>query len=191
MISFFASNDVEIRRTDTSIGSRVSALDRDPAQTPGYLRPESVHTWLDPRQVDALKEFFMKERDELLRRWRSAAYPYMICNEHDDGIFVTDERDGRQLLVRRGDEYTALPEYTEAARAYFEAHPEPKPWDGAKPDEIWAVTLHGVERPCRVLNPQYSEHELAFLPLNEVSPTWFVPSASVTAARKIWPKEDS
>ena len=137
---------------------------------------------------NATREFFQHERDEELGRWRWPENPeYVIYPKVSGSVRVVEELTGQSGVFSRTDSSIDVL-YSGAARAYFEAHPESKPWDGAKPDEIWAVTLHGVERPCRVLNPTYSEHELAFLPLNGTSPTWFVPSASVTAARRIWPE---
>jgi hypothetical protein len=31
-----------------------------------------------------------------------------------------------------------------AARAYFAAHPQPKPWHAAKPGEVWELTFDGI-----------------------------------------------
>lgn len=133
-------------------------------------------------KVNSLREFFQHERDEELGRWRSAEHPDYICNEHDGAIFVTDERDGRQLLMHRGDGIPSLPEYADVARAYFEAHPESKPWHDAKDNEVWALTINGKEEAAMLY--RVGEFETT-------KGTYRVSASAITAGRRIWPDEES
>lgn len=95
----------------------------------------------------ALREFFLHERDKELGRWRWPENRAFVVYPQPDGtVTVLDEVIGDGLFVRYGratDEQTAE---CAAARAYFDAHPEPRPWHDAKPGEVWAITYEGVEQ---------------------------------------------
>lgn len=103
----------------------------------------------DARVYDALREFFRAEEDERLGRWRWPENPdYVVYREPDeDGDnCIVRESDGDSAFAGRGkyarDQY-GRPMYDEwdaAAAAYFDAHPEPKPWDTASPGEAWLIT---------------------------------------------------
>lgn len=91
----------------------------------------------------ALREFFVHERDQELGRWR---WPddtrYVVYSTADPDEFrVTDEHTGNRVLIRRSN---LSPEGSDkhfggAARAYFAAHPEPKPWHGAVDGQLWLI----------------------------------------------------
>lgn len=91
--------------------------------------------------VDALREFFQHERDEELGRWRWPDNPdYVVYQDTPSGVRVfREQRPVGSVLFRRGD--VVLDMESEAARAYFEAHPERKPWEDANPGEIWEATI--------------------------------------------------
>jgi hypothetical protein len=36
-------------------------------------------------------------------------------------------------------------DHARAARAYFDAHPEPKPWESAAVGDVWVLTIAGKE----------------------------------------------
>jgi hypothetical protein len=179
MDTFTASNDVEItvkpERDETYLLGKGGPIE-------GGDRRWTVAT-ANMDGINALREFFQAERDEELGRWRSPEHPNVTCNEHDGAIFVTDERDGRQLLMRRGDEYPSLPEYTEAARAYFEAHPEREDWEDAKPGDIWVITLEGYE-----VAYQSTSSFAGHVYLGGADDTIELNSTMITAARRIWPE---
>ena len=130
-----------------------------------------------------LREYFQAERDEELGRWRDPEIPDMVVYPHDDvTITVLDEVDGKRFWWTRGDELDAhqerLPGF-DTARAYFQAHPEPKPWDAAQPDEIWVLTINGYSAPY----------------LRNWCETWTnstsvisVGDGTITAGRRIWPE---
>ncbi|GAA4774358.1 hypothetical protein [Microbacterium gilvum] len=159
-----------------------------------FGRKDGVSIEISGRNLKALIECLDAERDADLGRWRWPENPnYMVYPRDDGHVAVLSEPEGvaafcvTRAAARGAGEGNP---FLVAARAYFEDHPERKPWEDAKPGEVWAVTLHGKERPCKVVEPTYSEHAVAFLPLNEPSPTWFVPSAAITEARRIWPEGD-
>lgn len=105
--------------------------------------------FLDAEMVPTLREFFRAERDEELGRWR---YPedheWIVYPDGEDQlgnrhVITFWEKNGRRDSIYED----AIPGtlWGIVARAYFEAHPERKPWEDAKPGEVWALTVDGVE----------------------------------------------
>lgn len=107
----------------------------------GYLSPASA--------MDA-EEFFQAKRDEGLGRWRWPENPEWVVYPKRPGysayngadLLVINERHGSSMEYVRADddgtEYVGLDEpAAEAARAYFEAHPERRPWENANDGDIW------------------------------------------------------
>lgn len=147
--------------------------------------------WLSVHSTSALREFFRQERDTELGRWRWPENPEYVVyrlpeNDDDDGrcVRVVDETDGSyyacawERLRYGGDTIWR------AARAYFAAHPEPKPWHNAKPGEVWVLTVGGEQIPCSVeaTGPD-------FVPLaHEFWATLARGSERITAGRRIWPE---
>lgn len=112
--------------------------------------------------VDALREFFRAEEDERLGRWRFndhlVVYPKVqnIGQVRGRGCLVLDERQPR-VYDRWENPTTTMVDFTEvgnAAHAYFEAHPEPKPipneprsaWVDKYGTDVWVVGGDGVLR---------------------------------------------
>ena len=98
-------------------------------------------TNLQAGRVYSLREYFLSERDTELGRWRWPENPdYVVYSRANS---TTGERMVRVVLEVNGygcDLYEGgheLHEHQRAARAYFKAHPEPKPWHDAKPGEVW------------------------------------------------------
>lgn len=95
--------------------------------------------------VDALREFFQYERDEELGRWRARENPaYVVYPDEDGDVIVLDETTGRTsspVLRSELAQWNPTHGTTKAARAYFEAHPERKPWEEAMDGEIWEFSL--------------------------------------------------
>lgn len=181
MDKYTASNGAQIVLTNARQTGYV-LVEKDDDVASAYLGFEEMVAW---------REFFRAERDEGLGRWRWPANPdYVVYPRRDGAVLVLNEMSANGgVPYRRGDRIDDME--AEAACAYFEAHPVRQPWDGAAVGEIWAVTIHGEEKPCRVISPLYANDvPIAFLPVNVVSPTWFKPSASITAARRIWPESD-
>lgn len=77
--------------------------------------------------------------------------------------------------MRTGDWYL-----TQAARAYFAAHPVRKPWEDAKPGEVWIVTDPTGEHAYLVDDEQFYDSARDYgLYFND---------GMITAARRIWPE---
>ena len=95
----------------------------------GVLRWEGGY---DPRRVTgALREYFQRERDTQLGRWRDPQNPDMVCFPvvgDLDAVWVVYEGDGSRYHATRTDWERIRPhDVSETARRYFAAHPEPEP----------------------------------------------------------------
>ena len=139
----------------------------------------------------ALRAFFQAERDEELGRWRDPENPDFVVYPHDDvTITVLDEVDGKRFWWTRGDELDAHQERFpgfDTARAYFAAHPEPKPWHAAQPDEVWALTINNDREEV------FRCGENGLYSLKTGNPLGSLLSCShnkITSGRRIWPVED-
>lgn len=96
-------------------------------EAPMPISKASTHT-------DALREFFQNERDEELGRWRWPENPAWVVYPDGDGVIVLNETDPGGGL---GQTRTTIDRYptsygADAARAFFEAHPERRVWSDAE-----------------------------------------------------------
>lgn len=151
---------------------------------------------LGPGDMHALREFFQAEADERLGRWRWPApgggLDFVVtanvpgCSDWD--ITVTCEQSGESMHYTRADDEGGYPGancFADAARAYFDAHPEPKPWHEAKPGEVWIVDTHirtwGGEQAMFVDEDRFNNS------------SWSIPVSDpeVRSARRIWPEVSS
>ena len=141
--------------------------------------------------TEALRAFFQAERDETLGRWRDPENPNMVVYPHDDvNTTVHDETTGAYLNWSR--EQAEDDEYSHGfgfatARAYFAAHPEPKPWNAAQPDEIWALTINNDREEV------FRCGENGLYSLKTGNPLGSLLSCShnkITSGRRIWPEEN-
>lgn len=155
--------------------------------------------FLSTKETEAAREFFKHEADEQLGRWRWPENPdYVIYakkesdSEPRTGVRVVHEATGRSRDIGR-DVVEAceatVSTFGRAARAYFEDHPERKPWEGANPGEVWLLTLEGVESafyPSKSLDRH-------FTPVAPNTGTTAVPMnwPEITAGRRIWPEDAS
>ncbi|MCW2165096.1 hypothetical protein B0I12_002251 [Microbacterium hydrothermale] len=144
---------------------------------------------------EALREFFQVEADERLGRWRWPENPdYVVYPVGDDVVDVLRESSvsdstrgpGRQASITRADaaawDSEVSQNFYRAARAYFDAHPGPKPWHDAVEGEVWALTLGDDTEPrgwmaegdgTRFWRGGHSIDRL---------------SGSISAGRRIWPE---
>lgn len=158
----------------------------------GSVTFEGVRGYLGPEQVFDAEEYFQVREDARRGRWRSPQHPDFVCYDRDGSVFVIDERDGRSVFMQRGYIMPGLPEYSEVAIAYFEAHPEPKPWQQAEHGEAWALRLvgstvaaaEGVETVW-----QYNVHSRAFVSQDFGSLRF--DDALIADGRRIWPEDAS
>lgn len=163
-----------------------------------HVREEAVYQRADEVQA---------KRDFELGRWRwpenpeYVVYPKPKSNtEPLPGVRVVHEVSGRAKDVERvviGACEATVSVFGEAARAYFDAHPEPKPWHDAKPGETWRLTVNdrqpedldltfnviGVEGTiqARFARPQVSGEQMEYR----------IDSPAIVAGRRIWPADAS
>ncbi|MDH5133628.1 MULTISPECIES: hypothetical protein [unclassified Microbacterium] len=140
---------------------------------------------------EALREFFQHERDEELGRWRWPDNPdyvvYVKCESESKpraGVRVLHERTGRSRDIGRAVVNACeatVSRFGRAARAYFEAHPERKPWEDAITGEIWALTLESHVT-AWTMNKRGKFED----PDSTIDPH----SPMITDGRRIWPESD-
>ena len=148
----------------------------------------TVH-WLPSMPNDlvssALREYFQAERDEELGRWRDPEDPDWVVYPRRDTVHVINEYDGLPYMRERNQVAYVDGAVSEVAQRYFAAHPEPKPWEKARPgcDEIWVLTIHGCEQPVYVT-------EFCGEPAFQVpgGGTMSLSHGAITAGRRIWPE---
>jgi hypothetical protein len=149
----------------------------------------------------ALAEFFRAEDDERLGRWRWPENPDYVVYAREDYVQVLHEADGTSGFLgswtRKDVQFVTSDGNLmgRAALAYFDAHPESKPWHDAKAGEVWVVTIDGHSRPHYVEdNRGDTVGGVAFVAIN---PTHGQPghvginAPAVTDARRIYPQGDS
>jgi hypothetical protein len=152
--------------------------------TPG---PEGYADDLDSEAVEGLREFFQAEEDERLGRWRWPENPeYVVYPTTNDRDLITVLREsvGRIRKVRRYsleliDDHAE--QFAACAEAYFDAHPEPKPWHDAKPGEVWELTFRAGSHAWFVNGD--------FFQSTQTLTTIYKNDPGILSARRIWPEE--
>jgi len=137
----------------------------------------------------AVREFFQHERDKQLGRWRWPENPdvvvYLDGHASRRSVTVFLEKTGGIIIGMTERFLDSVPndgfEARAAARAYFEAHPERKPWHDAKTGEVWVITVDGEESAWTVNNKDKFENP---------DSTYELTNPTITAARRIWPVSD-
>ena len=144
--------------------------------------------FLSEEEMDELRGGFQAERDEELGRWRDPKNPDLVVYPVAgalDAVWVMYEGDGSRYHATRTGPRNLLPHYvSEAAGRYFAAHPEPKPWEKARPNEIWVMTINSDREEVF----RCGEHGL--YQLKTGNPLGSLLSCShnkITAGRRIWP----
>lgn len=117
----------------------------------GSLVFGKVNGYLGRDEVFDAEEYFQAKRDEELGRWRWPENPDWVAREVDRSY------EGRRCVEVMNERTFHVNVYNDrvleggadirhrAARAFFEAHPESKPWHDAKPGEVWLLTVDGYE----------------------------------------------
>lgn len=153
--TFTASNGIEITMDPDREGKVYLVGRRARGDEGQYL---DTHSTAGPEGIVALREFFQHERDEALERWRWPEKPEWVVYAKRPGfaayngadLLVINELHGASMEYSRalddGTEYVAEEEKAAlAARAYFKAHPERKPWEDAKAGDVWVIEVEGTE----------------------------------------------
>jgi hypothetical protein len=145
--------------------------------------------------VEALREFFVRENDDRLGRCRWLTDSDYVIYDLGGGLLrIMRESDavtwqiGREenagLNLNTGDVHSV--HY--AARAYFDAHPEPKPWHDAKPGEVWVLETRsdlGVDKRAWHI----TDRPESFWALTQGY--LLVKSNAIVSGRRIWPEVQS
>ena len=140
-------------------------------------------TYLIQSQYEAARAFFQAERDEQLGRWRDPESPNLVCYPVAgdlDTVWVLNEVDGLAYMRERNQAFYAGNKFSEVARRYFAAHPEPKPWEEAKAGEVWILTRYGAEEPFFVTDGEFTSTDLAV--------ATDLDDPRITDGRRIWPE---
>lgn len=187
MDTFEASNGVTVKRVRAGLYVQGEAVKFDRLRE--KLQAGSYGDFT-PAVQDALREFFQHERDEEIGRWRWPENPeyvvYHAKNVNGDHK-VMRESDGHGMFWGR--DMAPAPHSSDdlesAAHAYFEAHPEPKPWHEAKPWETWVFTIDGKEQSATL------DEDREFRDRSFHTCSWMhVKDDRISAGRRIWPESD-
>jgi hypothetical protein len=156
----------------------------------GSVTFEGVRGYIGAEQVFDAQEFFQAQRDLDFGRWRCPAEPDWVAQEGErssDGrrtvrLFNESTFESFWLNSRVMDEVDNETAKHRVARAFFESHPERKPWHSAKDDEVWVLTHVKGEVGAFVVDG----HRF-------VSGSWSFPidGESITEGRCIWPEDAS
>ena len=171
------------------------------ARSDGSVMFDHANGYLSPASVMDAEEFFQAKRDADLGRWRWPENPdYVVYRgrDDDDTVVVIDERNGSNAVYDRGDsdsEFERWKSHHDAAFAYFEAHPERKPWHAPDAGDHWALHIaHGMALSGDEHLYKYtrwgSQGRWGFVPTDGGSvldPT----DPTITAGRRIWPEDAS
>lgn len=166
---FTASNGVVI---STGAGSQRGGVGFSHSNTLGTLVGG-----LSKLQLDAFREFFLRERDQELGRWRWPENPEFVVYPKEHDLYPVVHEPTGTIGKRSG--CTGGDTANRAAAAFIAAHPLPKPWHGAKPGEVWALTVDGKETAFKLHGDLFRTGAL-----------WDIEQTDrhITAGRRIWPE---
>ena len=156
-----------------------------------YISSNHSSTHLASFEVDALREFFQTEADKHLGRWRDPAQPEFVVYPRGgvpvDTVYVVDEVTGAGYTATRA---SAARGGNGSASHYFDAHPEPKPWQDAKPEEAWVLSIRGEQVPAVVSLSEIGDF-IFTASTNDGGGTeeFVLTDSGITAGRRIWPEE--
>ena len=146
--------------------------------------------------TEALRAFFQAERDQELGRWRDPDNPDYVVYPGSinlDWVVVLDESTGgTNVVFKQPRKPTKDSDFRLVAERYFAAHldPEPRPWEEAKPGEVWALTYAGIEETAWVADftwgapPRFRQFKNLLDPI-------FTNDKHITAGRRIWPEGEA
>lgn len=144
-----------------------------------------------PDDLLLLREYVIAEQDERLGRWRWPENPDYVFYATPQGCRIIRESTGTHFSWNRSwltYEGIMQNESSAAARAYFDAHPEPKPWHEAKDGEIWALTVDGLDLVFKVGEVSFIQLHISRDENPIVQPEFT--SNRITAGRRVWPEGD-
>jgi hypothetical protein len=135
MNNFTASNGIEISVANGASGTYLlGSLTANECA-------DQTHATGSAKGIQALREFFQAEADERLGRWRWPEDPHLVVypTEFPDMVRVLHEPNGQGMSYDRNEYPDHTTGYSGAGNAYFDAHPEPKPWHEASIGDVWVM----------------------------------------------------
>ena len=153
--------------------------------------PGTAPIILSEEEMDELRAHLQAERDEQLGRWRDPENPDLVCYPDEmspNWVLVIQESTGdTDTVFRHTWGSTEDDEFILVADRYFAAHPEPKPWEDAQPDEVWVLTINNDREEVF----RCGERGLYSLKTgNPIGSLLSCGSNKITAGHRVWPEED-
>lgn len=163
-------------------GKFTSSNGQDVQAVAGDLMVGDPALSLTPIGVEAMREYFQYEQDQKLGRWRWPEDPnYVVyADGREASVFSEVTASWGQWAEAEAKVEADFDLLARAARAYFYAHPEPKPWQTAKPGEVW------VFNDVLVALKQNNYWEVR----DQNGGNAIVGGDSIKNARRIWPEGD-
>lgn len=188
---FKASNGIEIT-LETDGGGDVYLVGRRDRHDGSHF---DSYANAGPEGIVALREFLQHESDEEIGRWRWSENPEWVAIEgerqdHGRTVVLVNERTlERYWLNDRV--MDAAPDASidkRAARAYFDARPERKPWMEAQLGDVWVISVEGEENiVVHAVAALFGAVEFATVGGKRVN----MNNSDFTGFRKIWPEDAS
>lgn len=163
----------------------------------GTITFKGSHGYLAPLTAMDAEEFFQAKRDDELGRWRWPENPdYVVMDDGLNFVKILHEPSMETTTWERGWKNTRSVA-DEAGVAYFEAHPERKPWQEAKPGETWRLTVtdrnpDDFDLTFNVIGVEgYIDARFARAQVSGQQMEYPVDSPAIVAGRRIWPEDAS
>ncbi len=152
----------------------------------GSISFQGGNGYIGPGLSFDAEEFFQAKRDAELGRWRWPENPDYVVYPEDGGAHnVVRESTGLSLMASRDGIRFQQDPHADAARAYFEAHPERKPWQEAQPGEVWVIRYRGEESAWVAGRSDFAHlFEQAERSISKVH-------MDISEGRRIWPEDAS
>ena len=151
--------------------------------------PGTAPIILSEEEMDELRAHLQAERDQELGRWRDPEIPDMVCFPvvgDLDAVWVGYEGSGLAYMRERNQAFYAGNKFSEVARRYFAAHPEPKPWEGAEPGEFWILTVDEKTNPYKIWTD--TQRVRRFERVERAYTTICLNDPRITAGHRVWPE---
>lgn len=144
--------------------------------------------------ADHVRSTARAEEDARLARWRWPENPDYVVYPRDT-YPPENARRVRVILEPTGDFVDTVEGSTidgpfkDAARAYFDAHPEPKPWYDAGPAEVWDVDLpSGGMRAVTVYSARHEDEPVTVFRDAHTQVEIETDDPTIRDARRIYPE---
>lgn len=183
MTEFTASNGVTLHPHDSRVDVNCS----------GSAHPDGHK--LSVKETEALREFFQHERDEELGLWRSPSDPTWTAVRRNTTIYFQNEDHERSFHFvpkLEGSIRAWSSDLQALAYEYIEAHPERKPWEEAKPGEVWLFRGKGDIKPSAFMKSHvgWTNSEAVVVQRDPALPYGGTRDESFEP-RRIWPEDAS